>query len=361
MHNPDILTCGDILSSMGWPNTKILLAGLLIGLSVAIFWWFSATRKQSFLSPQGAWNFVAKPLQKYSFPELKKRVFLGSEIRLDQVLAEEEDYISRLFFYEVEGYKMSGLINLPAGQAGLPTGTVPVGGFPVVIMIRGFVEPEIYQTGIGTQRVGEFLAQNGFITLAPDFLGFGSSDMPPNNSLEERFMRPGQVLELIASAKKLENVNQDQVFIWAHSNGGQIALSVLELSGAHIPTVLWAPVSKPFPYSILYYTDEFEDHGRALRKVVAGFEALYDADEYSIHNYYDWIQAPIQIHQGTADDAVPVEWSQELLTVLRDKGKEIDLVIHSGADHNLLGAPPGGESGWSEAVAADLNWFNSFR
>ena len=317
------------MKRQGW----ILAAFLVLFLAIGAWWW-SQSSKQTFLSPQGAWEFVAKPLQKYSFPSLKQTVFTGSAVKVDA---------NNIFTYQSEGKTISGKINLPEG---IP----PEAGFPVVILIRGFVEPEIYTSGIGTQRVGEFLADNGFITLAPDFLGFGLSDPPPNNSIEERFMRPVAVLELIASVASLPQADQNKIFLWGHSNGGQIALSVLEISGAAYPTSLWAPVSKPFPYSILYYTDEFEDLGKALRKVVAGFEAVYDANEFSIHNYYDSINAPIQIHQGTADDAVPVEWSEILADTLEEKDKQVSLFIYPGADHNML-------PGWDTAVSRDLNWF----
>ena len=315
--------------------------GLLVIIGLGI-WWLNRD-KQVVLSPESPWIFVEKPLEKYSFPELRKRVFEGGEIKLDRVLEESDSYVSRLFFYEVEEKKVSGQINVPKTK-------IPVNGFPVVIMIRGYVDREIYKTGIGTSRVAEVLARNGFITLAPDFLGFGESEMPPENSLYERFLRPIQILELMASVKNLDKADEKKISMWGHSNGGQIALSVLEISSQEITTSLWAPVSKPFPYSIFYYTDEFDDYGKALRKVVAGFEAQYDADLYSIHEYYDWIKASIQIHQGTNDEAVPLKWSQDLEKALEDLDKEVELYIYSGADHNLVG-------GWNEAVRRDVEWF----
>ena len=306
------------------------LAGL--GLIIGV-WWLLTNEKQVVLSPEAPWLKVERPLKKYSFPELRKQVFVGSEIELD--------LDKQLFFYEVEERKISGQIHMPEGE----------GQFPVVIMIRGYVDREMYQTGVGTSRVAEVLARNGYITLAPDFLGYGQSDMPPENPLHERFMRPAQILELIASVKNLDKADEERIYMWGHSNGGQIALSVLEISGREIPTSLWAPVSKPFPYSILYYTDEFDDLGRALRKVVAGFEAQYEADEYSIHEYYDWIEALIQIHQGTNDDAVPLEWSEELEESLKELNKEVRLFVYLGADHNLVGS-------WDEAVRRDLEFFS---
>jgi len=322
----------------------ILLLILIVGGLI----YLNSKQKQVILSPEAPWVQIEKPLEKYSFPELKNKVFAGSEIELGKTIQDNSNYVSKMFFYKVEDRKISGQINIPKAKK-------PANGYPVVIMIRGYVDREIYETGVGTKNGAGYFSSNGFITLAPDFLGYGESDLPPNNSLEERFMRPMQVMELIASVKNLEQADENKIAMWGHSNGGQIGLSVLEISGRKIPTSLWAPVSKPFPYSILYYTDEFDDRGKALRKVVAGFEALYEADEYSIENYYDWIQASIQIHQGTVDDAVPLEWSEELNKKLKeldppDGEASVKLFIYEGADHNMRGS-------WNEAVARDLEWF----
>ncbi len=321
---------------------KYLLVGVGLVVAVGVFFaWQSLPKEdQIIISPKASDFIIEKPLAKYSFMELRQRVFTGSEIEFPKDMKAGEVGV---FYFEVEGKRVSGQINWPVGKK-------PKSGYPVVIMIRGYVDQEIYETGIGTSRAAEVFAKNGYITLALDFMGFGESDDPPNFPLEERFLRPVQVLELIASVKKWGEVDSERINIWGHSNGGQIALSVLEISGGEYPTTLWAPVSKPFPYSIFYYTDEFDDYGKALRKVVAGFEAQYDADLYSIHNYYDLIEAPIQMHQGTNDDAVPVLWSEELAKTLEELEKEVELYVYSGADHNMLGA-------WSEAVGKDLEWF----
>ena len=324
-------------SRISWK--KITSLGVLLLIIATVVFWRQKSDKQIILSPSAPWLVVEKPLLKYSFPELRKQVF-----EPDGIWVEGDK-----FYYWVENKKVSGQINVPREQA-------PEGGWPVVIMIRGYVDREIYQTGIGTQRAAEYFAKNGFLTLAPDFFGYGESDLPPNNSLEERFLCPIEVLQLIASVKNLKEANADKISIWGHSNGGQIALSVLEISGKSYPMVLWAPVSKPFPYSILYYTDEYDDYGKALRKLVAGFDVQYDADEFSIHNYYDWIEAPVQIHQGTGDEAVPLKWSEDLEKTLKKLGKEVKLYIYPGADHNLAS----GDNSWNLAVQRSLEWFRSY-
>ncbi|MDE2590963.1 MAG: hypothetical protein KGL95_15005, partial [Patescibacteria group bacterium] len=97
--------------------------------------------------------------------------------------------------------------------------------------------------------------------------------------------------------------------IWGHSNGGHITLAALAISGVTYPTVLWAPVSASFPYSILYYTDESDDQGMTLRKVLAQFEMVYNTDVFDPSKYYAWIKAPLDINQGTSDVEVPYWWT----------------------------------------------------
>ena len=102
--------------------------------------------------------------------------------------------------------------------------------------------------------MGEYFRDNEYITLAPDFLGYGGSDSESSNIFESRFQTYTTVLTLLKSINKENFPNWDQknIFIWAHSNGGQIALTVLEITGENYPTVLWAPVTESFPYSILF-------------------------------------------------------------------------------------------------------------
>lgn len=328
----------------------ILLFLLIMG-TIAVFWLWEKKEKWSWeiVSPLGSLKQAEKekPLEKYSFENLKERGGKGSEIKLEEVLKQEEGFTAHFFSYISEGRKITGLANLPAGRQVFPKGD---GKFPVIVMIRGYVDQEDYQTGVGTRRAGEFFARHGFLTLAPDFLGYGGSDMPPDNVWEERFLKPVAILDLIASIKSLPQADSEKICLWGHSNGGMVALSVLAISQGSYPTTLWAPVSQFFPYDILYFTDEFEDKGKALRKSLADFEKDYDVNDYSFNEYLEWIQAPLLIHQGAADEFVPVDWSDKLVTKLKEQEIEIDYHLYPGADHNLKGA-------WEQVVQRDLRFF----
>ena len=301
------------------------------------------------------------PLKKYSFESLSEVDFSGSQIEIGEKIEEEdEDFDMYVFYFYVQDpmdennlKKVSGLLTIPTEE----------GEYPILVQFRGYVDLSIYSTGVGTMRSAQEYAKAGFISLSPDFLGYGESDYPSELPIEERFQTYSTALSLLASAKNLNSALLDseasasadisKMGLWGHSNGGHIALSVLAITKRNLPTVLWAPVTKPFPYSILYFTDEFDDEGKALRKVVSDFERDYDVFEFSPNRYYDRINAPIQVHQGTADSAVPVEWSNDFVEKLDELEIENEYFVYPGADHNLLG-------GWNTAVERNIEFYKHF-
>lgn len=323
----------------------------LVILSVGVFYgyfYFGNDQNPSTIESRE----IVKPMEKYAIERLTKTKFEPSVIEIGDVLKDDSDFSSRLFYFYVGGKRVSGQINIPKGT-GSP--------FAVIVMSRGYIEKDSYKTGDGTRRSSEEFARSGFVTLAPDFLGYGKSDSPSDYVMEERFQTFMTAATLIESLDNLNDalsaadisarIDPDKVGLWGHSNGGQITLTVLEISGKSIPTVLWAPVSKPFPYSILYYTDDIEDHGKALRKVVADFEKDYDVEKYSPGNYLDKINAPVQIHQGTADEAVPVKWSDDLARQFEEKGKSVDYFVYLGDDHNFA------KGSWQTVVNRNIEFF----
>ena len=312
-------------------------------MTLAVWWGVSHTGSV-ILNPLGGKEVVQKelPYEKYSFENLAKRGGVASPISV----------VGNKFYYQSEGRRISGEINLPA-QAGLQGDSRKA---PVVVMARGYVDKEIYKIGIGTHNAAVVYANAGYITLAPDFSGYGESDPEDPNALGARLVKPAEILDLIAS------IATDQpIFLWGHSNGGQIMLSVAEILGkmdlrgqsSKVRGVtLWAPVSKPFPYNILFYTDEATDSGKWLRGQVSEFEKDYDVFNYSIDRYLDQISLPIQLHQGSTDEAVPKKWSDELVKVLKEKDKDVTYHVYPGANHNL-------QPGWDTVVTRDVDWFQS--
>lgn len=320
---------------------------LIIAAIFLVIGWFANV---AYHLPKSKTNPIAQvkptPLLKYSIENLASADIKPGKIEIGKALKENKDYTSYEFRLEFSPdlgsttKKTSGLINIPTGE----------GPFPIIVMYRGYVDQKQYFIGEGTQHAAEYFAQNGFITVAPDFLGYADSDPEAGNIFESRFQSYVTAINTLKSVHSIAKWDKKNIFVWGHSNGGQIALTILEETGVGYPTVLWAPVSKPFPYSILYYTDESSDHGKLIRSELAKFEETYDVELFSLTNYLNRINAPIQIHQGTNDDAVPVAWSDTLDNLLKTLKIDITYVKHPGADHNMTPS-------WQTAATQSLNFY----
>lgn len=326
---------------------------------------------------------VEKPLLEYTFPNLRTRNYQAQTIYIEKELFQTEEFTSYVFSYTTLGRKMSGQLTVPK------TVTADT---PVIVMLRGYVPLEIYTTGVGTKNAAAVFAKNGFITIAPDFFGYGESDPEPKDSWQARFEKPIVIIELIKTIREVgiplniesgEKYMTQKVGMWGHSNGGQIAMSTLVTMQESIPTTLWAPVLVPFPYSIMYFSDESEDEGRGMRIWVSQLEALYDLREFSFTQYLDGLVGPLQIQHGTNDEAAPHIWSDEFVLKLRGENKRRADILHKqsqtgtdstteaftssaqkleaikytyhtypGADHNLQP-----NINWDQAVQKDLEFF----
>lgn len=333
--------------------SKSMVFGIVGGIIVAIILLFLLQDPGRFINPIHE-DPESRRLEKYAIPQLRKTTFSPSKIVIQEPIEKNQDVLSYTFYFYDGDKKVSGLLNAPKAS----------GSFPIILMFRGYVDKEIYSPGIGTQRGAEFFAKNGFITLSPDFLGYGSSDEPSIDSLESRFQTYTTALTLFASLPNLNEAlasvsgelkaDPEKVAVWAHSNGGQIALTALEATGKEYPTSLWAPVTHPFPESILFFADEMEDGGAYLRGITADFVQRYNPRLYSPPQYLTWIKAPIQLHQGTADDAVPLQWSNTFADKMEGLDKDFTYFIYEDEDHNFT------QGSWATLVARDLQFFRKY-
>lgn len=325
----------------------LLLIFSLIGVSAFIGWYIGRNGSYHKLKPTIS-LVKARPLDKYTFENLSITDIEHGELTFGEMLGEEEDYTSYYFRFLFSPNLDGTTRKVTTGQINIPKGAGP---FPMVVMIRGYIDQELYKTGDGTRRAAEFYTKNGYITIAPDFLGYANSDKKTENIFEARFQTYVTVLSLMKSLDQVQDWDEENVFLWGHSNGGQIALTILSITKANTPATLWAPVSKSFPYSVLFYTDLSEDRGKLIRSELAKFEEDYDPDLYSLDLYVDKISAPLLIHQGTLDEAVPVGWSDSLVNKLELLEKNVSYYTYPGANHNMV-------PGWDTVTARDLDFFS---
>ena len=327
-----------------------ILGYLIVIIAVFISGWFV----RSSLLEESKLNIVKniipdKTLEKYAIENLGGDNVGEGKFSILQQLSDHEKYESFEFGFEFNPEIKSKEIKKTTGMINIPKTDKPL---PVILMLRGYVDPTLYQTGTGSKNAAFYFAENGFITIAPDFLGYAGSSKESSDIFEARFQTYVTAISLLKSIDQIDKWDGKNVFIWAHSNGGQIAIVLLESVERVIPTALWAPVTKPFPYSILYYTDESADRGKFIRTKLGEFEELYDVEKYSADNYLDKINSPLNVHQGSNDDAVPFEWTRSFVKKLKSMEKDVTLYEYSGTDHNM-------RPSWNLAIQTDLQFFNS--
>jgi dipeptidyl aminopeptidase/acylaminoacyl peptidase len=332
-------------------NLKKIIIGIGLGL-IILGGGVILKVKPQWVDPRGSKvSEESRPLEAYDFDNLKTRggvrgewEYLGPAKAIESKRKAEGNSDIKVetkeFRFKSNGKWISGVINIPL--------TPMSNKIPAIIMIRGYADKEGYYPGSGSWRVADKLAEAGYVTVSVDFLGFADSDPESTDMLEARFEKVPNVLDLIETVKGLDIVDPQRIGIWAHSNGGQIALSVLEITGEKYPTVLWAPMTNPFPQSVLETTDD--DPNSPVRKAMSEFLRVYDPRRYAFENYYQWIGAPVEIIQGTADVWCKVEWQEKVVQALKDLGREAKLSIFSGNDHNL-------SRDWDEAVLQTISWY----
>jgi len=113
--------------------------------------------------------------------------------------------------------------------------------------------------------------------------------------------------------------------------------------------VIWAGVTAPYPVTIARWVqrwsnrptptpdpedtaDDWDDELWRL-DIIEENRVFWDAiDPFT---YLDEISGPVQIHHGTADESVPVEYSEILHRSLEEAGQASELYIYEGDNHNI--------------------------
>lgn len=273
----------------------------------------------------------------YTIEGLRSRTYGAGEIEIVGVLEETQNFTRYLFAYPSDGLRITGMLNRPRGD----------GPFPVVILNHGWYPLDVYQTGNGTKLAADYLANRGFMTLSPDFRSHASSDDAIN------FFRAGHVIDalnLIPLAQKLPSAQPGKVGMWGHSNGGAITAKVVVVSDQIAAAVIYAPASSNIVEDYQFRVERTraranQPPGRrsgVLDRLEVEFPVTPEQapDLYgrlSPLPYLQYVDAPVQIHWGTADETVPYKWPGDLLAGLQAAGKPVEYFEYPGQPHSFQG------------------------
>jgi dipeptidyl aminopeptidase/acylaminoacyl peptidase len=259
---------------------------------------------------------------------LRSRAYGTGEIEMVSVMEETANFTRYLFAYPSDDLRITGMLNRPRGE----------GPFPVVILNHGWYPLDVYQTGNGTRLAADYLANNGFLTLSPDYRNHAGSDDAPN------VFRAGHVIDtlnLIPLAQQLPEAQPGRILMWGHSNGGAITAKVIEVSDQIAAALIYAPASSNIVEDYWFRVERTALRGSEINAVNWPVRPEEAPDLYarlSPLNYADYVTADVLIIWGDQDEIVPRKWPEDLYTSLRNAGKEVEFVVFDGQPHSFTSA-----------------------
>lgn len=269
---------------------------------------------------------------------LRNQEYPGSEITIVRELERGVNYRRYYAYYLSEGLKIYALLTIPNGEK-------PEGGFPAIVFNHGYIPPDVYRT---TERYIAYLdqlARNGYVVFRIDYRGHDQSEGEATGA----YSNPGyqvDVMNAVASLKQHPDVNPEKIGMWGHSMGGYLTLRAMVISDDVKAGVIWAGVVASYP-DLLYnwrrtgaFTPSPSSTGRGWR---GSWIEQYGTpeqnpafwDSISATSYLSDLSGPIELHHGTADDDVPVEFSIRLAELGRQNGQLINLYTYEGDNHNI--------------------------
>jgi dipeptidyl aminopeptidase/acylaminoacyl peptidase len=271
---------------------------------------------------------TADPYAGLSIAELAARAYGSGQVTVVQRLTRAVAFTRYLITYPSDGLTIYGFMDVPTAA--------PRNGstYPVIVAVHGYINPAVYETIDYTARYADILAGAGYLVLHPNLRGYRPSDKGHN------LLRVGfaiDVLNLVAIVRAqggqpgaLQKANPAAIGLWGHSMGGGISIRVMTVDPRIRAVVLYSPISGDDRLNAQRY------HGRQGQYTDTTPDEVYR--RVSPINFYDRVQAPVSVHQGTADTSVPPAWSADLCARLQALQKSVECFTYDGQGHILKGA-----------------------
>jgi len=290
-------------------------------------------------------NAVQSPI---SIEYLRSKKIVGSKITIVEELGSGSNYTQYIASYQSEGNKIFGLLTVP-------TGPMPVGGFPAIVFNHGYIPPAQYVTTEKYIAYVDALARSGFVVFKIDFRGNGQSEGDPSGS----YFSSGYTIDAISALKSLQSfdkVNPKRIGMWGHSMAGNATLRAMEVSPDIKAGVIWAGAVYSYQDFAKYgISDSSYAHrpdtqkagaqqadrevSSEIQKIRSSPQSIDFSSEFwksiSLTQNLKYISGPLELHQAVDDPTVNIGYSRDLATELKKQNKKYEFFEYEGGGHNI--------------------------
>lgn len=267
-------------------------------------------------------------------------MYSPSEITIEQTLEPGANYYRYIASYTSDGNKVLALLTIPYGEK-------PLTGWPVIIFNHGYIPPEIYRTTERYVAYVDAFARQGYIVFRSDYRGHGFSE----GEAKGGYGNPDytiDVLNALAAIKNFTEADPNRIGMWGHSMGGFITLRAMVVDKDIRAGVIWAGVVAEYSKLLVTHWGHVEPTpGPGTPTPEPDWRDLV-RDNYgspdenpqfwgsiSANCYLSDLSGPLQLHHGTGDTSVPVEFSDMLYQQVQEAGIPVEYYIYPGDNHNI--------------------------
>lgn len=278
--------------------------------------------------------------EELTIPFLRERNcggFLGEK----NLYQQKNNYTSYLTSYNSDGLKINGLLTIPKGE-------VPVGGWPAVVFVHGYIPPNLYKTTEKYLDYVDFLAKSGLVVFKVDLRGHGESEGEPGGA----YYSSDYVIDVLNAYSTLQKsgfVDPQKIGLWGHSMAGNVVFRAAVVKKEIPRVVIWAGAVYSYTDMAKYgiQDNSYRPVGMTVARQKRRQELFDTYGQFSETsdfwyqvvglNFLEGVKTEFAVHHAVDDSVVNIGYSRDLIAELKKMGIGSDLFEYKTGGHNISG------------------------